>query len=221
MSVLLLGIFDFIGTVAFAISGAITGIQKRMDIFGVNILAILTACGGGLMRDIVMGNFPPQMFINPFYVLVAAIVANIVFCIMFFHKGVPEKFTGIYDRGLFVSDTLGLAAFMVDGVMIGANFGYADDLFLLVFLGFITGVGGGVLRDVLSNQMPAIFVKHVYALPVIIGGILMVFMHELFHAWNAAMVCSFVLVILLRVLARHFLWNLPKVDHGDVVSGPK
>lgn len=211
MSVLLLGIFDFIGTVAFAISGAITGIQKRMDIFGVNILAILTACGGGLMRDIVMGNFPPQMFINPFYVVVAAIVANIVFCIMFFHKGVPEKFSGLYDRGLFVSDTLGLAAFMVDGVMIGANFGYADDLFLLVFLGFITGVGGGVLRDVLSNQMPAIFVKHVYALPVIIGGILMVFMHELLNAWNAAMVCSFSLVILLRVLARHFLWNLPKV----------
>ena len=211
MSVLLLGIFDFIGTVAFAISGAITGIQKRMDIFGVNILAILTACGGGLMRDIVMGNFPPQMFINPFYVVVAAIVANIVFCIMFFHKGVPEKFSGLYDRGLFVSDTLGLAAFMVDGVMIGANFGYADDLFLLVFLGFITGVGGGVLRDVLSNQMPAIFVKHVYALPVIIGGILMVFMHELLNAWNAAVVCSFSLVILLRVLARHFLWNLPKV----------
>jgi uncharacterized membrane protein YeiH len=212
MSVLLLGIFDFIGTVAFAISGAITGIQKRMDIFGVNILAILTACGGGLMRDIVMGNFPPQMFVNPFYVVVAAIVANIVFCIMYFHKGVPEKFTGLYDRGLFVSDTLGLAAFMVDGVMIGANFGYADDLFLLVFLGFITGVGGGVLRDVLSNQMPAIFVKHVYALPVIIGGILMVLVHELFQAWNAAMVCSFALVILLRVLARHFLWNLPKVN---------
>ncbi|WP_026495962.1 trimeric intracellular cation channel family protein [Butyrivibrio sp. WCD3002] len=212
MSVLLLGIFDFIGTVAFAISGAITGIHKRMDIFGVNILAILTACGGGLMRDIVMGNFPPQIFVNPFYVIVAAIVANIVFCIMFFHKGVPDKFAGLYDRGLFICDTLGLAAFMVDGVMIGANFGYADDLFLLVFLGFITGVGGGVLRDVLSNQMPAIFVKHVYALPVIIGGILMVLIHETMNSWNAAMLCSFALVILLRVLARHFLWNLPKVN---------
>ncbi len=211
MSVILLGIFDFIGTVAFAISGAITGIHKKMDIFGVNILAILTACGGGLMRDIVMGNFPPQMFINPFYVLVAAIVANIVFLIMYFHKGVPEKFSGVYDRGLFVFDTLGLAAFMVDGVMIGANFGYEDDLFLLVFLGFLTGVGGGVLRDILSIQMPAIFVKHVYALPVIIGGIVMVIMHELMHTWNIAMVLSFALVITLRVMARHFRWNLPKV----------
>ncbi len=212
MSLSLLVIFDFIGTVAFAVSGAITGIQKRMDIFGVNILAILTACGGGLTRDIIMGNFPPQMFINPFYVLVAAVVANIVFGIMYFHKGIPQKFSGLYDRGLFIFDTVGLAAFMVDGVMIGANFGYEDDLFLLVFLGFITGVGGGVLRDVLSNQMPAIFVKHVYALPVIIGGILMVIMHELLETWNLAMVMSFALVIVLRVMARHFLWNLPKVN---------
>jgi uncharacterized membrane protein YeiH len=212
LSLSLLVIFDFIGTVAFAVSGAITGIQKRMDIFGVNILAILTACGGGLTRDIIMGNFPPQMFINPFYVLVAAVVANIVFGIMYFHKGIPQKFSGLYDRGLFIFDTVGLAAFMVDGVMIGANFGYEDDLFLLVFLGFITGVGGGVLRDVLSNQMPAIFVKHVYALPVIIGGILMVIMHELLGAWNLAMVMSFALVIVLRVMARHFLWNLPKVN---------
>ncbi|ADL33776.1 hypothetical protein bpr_I1034 [Butyrivibrio proteoclasticus B316] len=212
LSLSLLVIFDFIGTVAFAVSGAITGIQKRMDIFGVNILAILTACGGGLTRDIIMGNFPPQMFINPFYVLVAAVVANIVFGIMYFHKGIPQKFSGLYDRGLFIFDTVGLAAFMVDGVMIGANFGYEDDLFLLVFLGFITGVGGGVLRDVLSNQMPAIFVKHVYALPVIIGGILMVIMHELLGTWNLAMVLSFALVIVLRVMARHFLWNLPKVN---------
>lgn len=212
MSFTLLAIFDFIGTVAFAISGAITGIQKRMDIFGVNILAILTACGGGLMRDIIMGNFPPQMFINPFYVGIAVVVANIVFLIMYFHKGIPQKFSSVYDRGLFLCDTAGLAAFMVDGVMIGANFGYEDDFFLLVFLGFITGVGGGVLRDVLSNQMPAIFVKHVYALPVIIGGILMVIIHNITNAWNIAMVCSFLLVLLLRFCARHFLWNLPKVQ---------
>ncbi len=212
MSLVLLSVFDFIGTVAFAISGAITGIQKRMDIFGVNILAIVTACGGGVVRDIIMGNFPPQMFLNPFYVAVAAIVANIVFIIMYSRKEIPQKFSGLYERGLFIFDTLGLAAFMVDGVMIGANFGYEEDLFLLVFLGFVTGVGGGVLRDVLSIQMPAIFVKHVYALPVIIGGILMVVMHEILGGWNAAMVCGFSLVIILRVLARHFLWNLPKVN---------
>lgn len=209
---MLLIIFDLIGTVAFAISGAITGIKKRMDIFGVNILAIVTACGGGLLRDVVMGDFPPKMFVDPFYVAVAAIVANIVFLVMYFHRPIPQKFAGLYDKGLFVFDTLGLAAFMVDGVMIGANFGYEDDLFFLVFLGFLTGVGGGVLRDVLSIQMPAIFVKHVYALPVIFGGILMVVMHEVMGTWHAAMICGFLLVLVLRVMARHFLWNLPKVS---------
>ncbi len=209
---MLLTIFDLIGTVAFAISGAITGIKKRMDIFGVNILAIVTACGGGLLRDVVMGDFPPKMFVNPFYVAVAAIVANIVFLVMYFHRPIPQKFAGLYDRGLFIFDTLGLAAFMVDGVTIGANFGYEDDLFFLVFLGFLTGVGGGVLRDVLSIQMPAIFVKHVYALPVIVGGILMVFMHEIMGTWQVAMISGFLLVLLLRVMARHFLWNLPKVS---------
>ena len=209
---MLLIIFDLIGTVAFAISGAITGIKKRMDIFGVNILAIVTACGGGLLRDVVMGDFPPKMFVDPFYVAVAAIVANIVFLVMYFHGPIPQKFAGLYDRGLFVFDTLGLAAFMVDGVMIGANFGYEDDLFFLVFLGFLTGVGGGVLRDVLSIQMPAIFVKHVYALPVIFGGVLMVVMHEVMDTWHAAMICGFLLVLVLRVMARHFLWNLPKVS---------
>lgn len=212
MSSFLLLIFDLIGTVAFAISGAITGIEKRMDIFGVNILAILTACGGGLLRDIVMGDFPPHMFVNPLYVAVSVVVANIVFLIMYFHRPIPQKFTGLYDRGLFVCDTLGLGAFMVDGVMIGANFGYDEDLFFLVFLGFITGVGGGVLRDVLSNQMPAIFRKHVYALPVIIGAILMVALHEFTGMWHAAMIAGFALVLLLRVMARHFLWNLPKVS---------
>ena len=212
MSALLLFIFDLVGTIAFAISGAITGIHKKMDIFGVNILAIMTACGGGLTRDIVMGSFPPQMFLNPFYVIVAVIVANIVFFTMYFRKGAPLKFSRLYDNGLFIFDTIGLAAFMVDGVMIGANFGYEEDLFFLVFLGFITGVGGGVLRDVLSIQMPAIFVKHVYALPVIIGGIMMVTLHEIMHSWDTAMVISFALVIMLRVMASHFLWNLPKVE---------
>ncbi|WP_026651066.1 trimeric intracellular cation channel family protein [Butyrivibrio proteoclasticus] len=208
----LLFVFDLIGTIAFAISGAITGIQKRMDIFGVNILAIMTACGGGLVRDIVIGSFPPQMFINPFFVLVAFVVANIVFWIMYFHKGVPAKFSHLYDRALFVSDTLGLAAFMVDGVMIGVNSGYEDNMFLLAFLGFITGVGGGVFRDVLSVQMPAIFVKHVYAIAVIVGSIVMLVTELITNSWHIAMVVGFMVILILRYFARHFRWNLPKVN---------
>lgn len=212
MAFTLLGIFDLIGTIAFSISGALTGIRKKMDIFGVNILAILTACGGGLIRDITIGKIPPQMFLNPFYVLVAALVANIVFFIMFFHRELPQNMAEINEKALFVSDTLGLAAFMVDGVMIGVNAGYENNEFLLVFLGFITGVGGGVFRDVLSNQMPAIFVKHVYAMAVIVGSVFMIVVFKISGMWQAAMVSGFFVVLLVRYLARHFLWNLPKVE---------
>ena len=95
---------------------------------------------------------------------------------------------------------------------LGVHAGYEENAFLLVFLGFITGVGGGVLRDVLSNQMPAIFVKHVYALAVIVGSIFMLIIFELFGTWNIAMVLGFSVVLLVRLLARHFLWNLPKVE---------
>lgn len=212
MTYTLLEIFDLIGTVAFAISGAFTGIKKKMDIFGVNILAITTACGGGIIRDITIDRTPPGIFLDPFYVIVAVLVANVVFWIMYFHKEVPSNRAELYDKALFISDSLGLAAFTVDGIMIGVHAGYGDNAFLLCFLGFITGVGGGVLRDVLAIQMPAIFVKHIYALAVIIGSIGMLVSYEIFGTWNTAMVMGFTVVLLVRLLARHFLWNLPKVE---------
>ncbi len=212
MSFTLLEIFDLIGTIAFAISGAFTGIQKKMDVFGVNILAICTACGGGLMRDLLIGNIPPQMFIDPFYVAIAAIVANTVFIFMYSKRVLPGKNTKLYDLVYFTFDTIGLAAFMVDGVTIGVHSGYAENEFLLVFLGFITGVGGGLLRDILSVQMPAIFVKHVYALAVIVGGLSMILVHKICNIWQLSMVFGFTVVIIIRCLARYFLWNLPKVQ---------
>ena len=215
MSFTLLELFDLIGTIAFAISGAFTGIQKRMDIFGVNILAIITACGGGVLRDLIIGSNPPQMFVNPFYVVIAAVVANIVFFYMSMRREVPKAFSDIYDTVFFTFDTLGLAAFMVDGATIGVHRGYGNNAFLIVFLGFITGVGGGVLRDLLSIQMPAIFVKHVYALAVIIGGISMIFAHKITGVWQIAMVIGFVVVILIRYLAMHYRWNLPKLETID------
>ncbi len=211
MSFTLLGLFDLIGTIAFAISGAFTGIKKKMDIFGVNILAIITACGGGLLRDLIIGSTPPQMFVNPFYVAASAVVANIVFIFMSTRRKVPQKFTDLYDRVFFIFDTIGLAAFMVDGATIGVHRGYGDSSFLIVFLGFITGVGGGLLRDILSIQMPAIFVKHVYALAVVIGGISMIIVHKITGIWQMAMVTGFIVVILIRYLARHYKWNLPKI----------
>lgn len=211
MSVTLLTIFDFIGTVAFAISGAFVGIHKKMDIFGVNVLAVTTACGGGMMRDLVIGSLPPQMFRNPIYVLVALVVANIVFLLMYRHRHMPKKLAPLYDEMLFWFDSLGLAAFTADGVMVGIRAGYADNYFLLWFLGFLTAVGGGALRDVMACQTPDIFRKHIYAVAAIAGAILMTVLRHYLGQENIPMICGFLLVLILRKLAAHFRWNLPKV----------
>ena len=207
----LLFYFDLIGTIAFSISGAFVAIRKGMDIFGVNVLAVTTACGGGLMRDLIIGSIPPQMFRNPFFVVVAVIVANVVFLLMYLHRHMPRKAHQIYDQMLFWFDTLGLAAFMVDGVMAGIALGHGDNAFLICFLGFITAVGGGALRDVLAGQMPDIFRKHIYAVAAIAGAVLMVLIMRLFDSQRTAMISGFLLVLVLRKLAAHFLWNLPKV----------
>lgn len=211
MSLSLLTVFDLIGTIAFSISGAFVGIRKEMDIFGVNVLAMTTACGGGVMRDLIIGDVPPKMFRNPVYAIIALIVANIVFLLMYRHEHMPRKLTPVYDQMLFWFDTLGLAAFTVDGVMVGVEAGFYDNAFLLIFLGFLTGVGGGALRDIMANQMPDIFKKHIYAVADIAGGILMTLVFHATGSQRAAMICGFLLVLILRNLAKHFQWNLPKV----------
>ena len=207
----LLFLFDLIGTIAFAISGAFVGIRKEMDIFGVNVLAVTTACGGGLMRDLIIGSIPPQMFRNPFFVMVAIVVANVVFLLMYLHRHMPRKVVPLYDKLLFWFDSLGLAAFTVDGVMAGIAMGYGDNVFLICFLGFLTAVGGGALRDVLAGQTPDIFRKHIYAVAAIAGAVLMAGLLRLIGSQQIAMVGGFLQVPVLRYLAARFLWNLPKV----------
>lgn len=211
----MLFLFDLIGTIAFAISGAFVGIRKGMDIFGVNVLAVTTACGGGLMRDLIIGSIPPQMFRNPFFVMVAIVVANVVFLLVYLHRHMPRKVAPLYDKLLFWFDSLGLAAFTVDGVMAGIAMGYGDNEFLICFLGFMTAVGGGALRDVLAGQTPDIFRKHVYAVAAIAGAVLMVALLRLFGSEQIAMLGGFLLVLVLRFLAAHFRWNLPKVKMDE------
>ena len=115
-------LMDITGTIAFAVSGALVAIHHKMDIFGVNILAVVTATGGGMIRDIIIGTLPPVMFRDSLYVLVAAIMANITFVYLYFHKkAASETVTKFYEQLYFWFDTLGLAAFTADGVVAGYN----------------------------------------------------------------------------------------------------
>lgn len=215
MTVSFIFVMDIIGTIAFAISGAMVAIQKKMDIFGVNILAITTATGGGVIRDLLIGHTPPVMFSNPIYVLIAILTANLVFVILFFHrKHFGTNVVNMYERLLFWCDTLGLAAFSVDGVVAGMQTEHGENIFLLVFLGTITGVGGGVVRDMMANEMPYIFVKHIYAIASILGALTAA---VLWKSWgqNFAMSAGFAVTIVIRALAAHYRWNLPRISKED------
>lgn len=205
-------IMELLGTIAFAASGAMVGIQKKMDIFGVCVLGVVTSVGGGLTRDIILNITPPNAFKNPVYVIVATITSCIVFTVIYFRRGLLEgHIRQIYDKVMLIMDTIGLGIFTVMGVYTGFQYGYYRHTFLLVFVGTITGVGGGVLRDIMAGVPPYIFVKHIYACASIVGAIATVYIYRKFGMLEAMIIGSG-LVILIRYLAAHFHWNLPRLN---------
>ena len=120
----------------------------------------------------------------------------------------------VYAKVFFWFDTLGLAAFSVDGVYAGLSVGRHKSVFLLTFLGVMTGVGGGVLRDLLANQMPVILTRNIYACASIAGALVMALCLEGGVERNTAILAGFFTVILIRCMAHRFKWNLPKVTSG-------
>ena len=205
---------EMAGTIAFAASGAMVGVERNMDIFGVSVLGVVTAVGGGMIRDIVLGIIPPNVFTNPVYALVATITSCVVFLVFYWKRQLLEGHMRLtYDRVMLVMDSIGLGIFTVVGVNTGIRSGYMDNVFLLVFLGTITGVGGGLLRDMMAGVPPYIFVKHIYACASIVGAVVCVYMNRFVGNVEAMMVACFV-IILIRYLAAHYRWNLPRLHNG-------
>ena len=199
-------IFELVGTVAFAASGAMTGIKKNMDIFGVCILALTTAVGGGVIRDLILGNTPPATFRDPIYAAVALAAALVLFFSRV--RRLLMHNTVLFDKAMFWMDTAGLGIFTVVGIRTAYAHVPQATVFLLVFVGVITGVGGGVLRDVLSNQKPYIFVKHFYACPTLIGALLCALCWR--HLGDIpSMLLGAAVILVLRLCAAHFRWGLP------------
>ncbi|MDO4519918.1 MAG: trimeric intracellular cation channel family protein [Eubacteriales bacterium] len=204
-------VMEIIGTISFAASGAMIGIQHKMDVFGVSVLGVITSVGGGMMRDLVLGIIPPNVFVDPIYALIASIVSVIIFLIAKY-GGVlnREGFKCHYDRSMWIMDTIGLGIFTAVGVSIGVRHGYLNNAFLLVFLGTISGVGGGVIRDIMANEPPYILYKHIYACASIVGAIVCVIGYRNATP-NTAMIISSLTVMLIRFLAIWFKWNLPSI----------
>ncbi len=204
-------IMEIIGTIAFASSGAMVGIQKEMDIFGVAVLGMTTAVGGGMIRDLILGVAPPVMFQDPVYAIVAIVVSCLVFFAIAANRHLPESHLYVlYEKLMLFCDSLGLGIFTVVGVNAALNMGYETTGFLQVFVGVLTGVGGGCVRDMMAGNMPYIFVKHVYASASIIGAISCVFLTRAFGELTGMLVGA-ALVLLIRCLAAHYKWNLPRI----------
>ena len=200
-------IVELIGTMAFAASGAMTGIKKNMDIFGVCILALTTAVGGGVIRDLILGSTPPATFRDPIYATVAIVTALVLFLPRVRRLLMWDQ--ALFDLCLFLMDTAGLAIFTVMGIRVAYAYVPQATLFLLAFVGVVTGVGGGVLRDIMAGDTPYIFVKHIYACASLVGAL------ACGLAWHhlgemGSMLLGGGLVVLIRCLSAHYRWNLPR-----------
>lgn len=207
-------LIELCGTVAFAVSGAMLGVRKEMDVFGVCIMGVTASCAGGILRDLLLGQLPPSIFSHPIYAETAIAVSLLVF--------IPKVRRALlyrhgYETAMLVADAAGLGLFTAVGVAAAFDCGYGDSTFFAVFLGVITGVGGGVLRDVLAGTAPYIFVKHIYACASIAGALLCALLWPLMGQTAAMAVCT-VAVLLIRLLAAHFRWSLPKAHMEEAVS---
>lgn len=198
--------FEIIGTVAFAASGAFTGQKKQMDLLGICVLGCVTAVGGGIIRDLLLGLTPPKTFEHPIYIIIA-IITSLVCCLPMVTKTLREK--SILDSQIMrLMDSIGLGVFTVLGIQTAQEYSTGHNLFLLVLVGVLTGVGGGVVRDVLAGERPYIFIKHFYATASLIGAILCALLWDHIDI-PVNIIISALVVIVLRQLAAKFRWKLP------------
>ena len=201
-------VLEVIGVVAFSLSGALTAMKKGMDIFGACVLGMVTAIGGGIIRDLILGVSPPVAFVNPIHATIGFLLPALTYIpkIQVFFTRSTHK---VYDTCLLFADSVGLGVFTVIGINACFCTISNPNVFTAVFLGVITGIGGGILRDVLSLNIPKVFIKHFYACASILGA-LIYFLSRLYLGEIVASISGIAATVLLRVLASLFRWRLPK-----------
>ena len=147
-------ILELIGAAAFSVSGAMVAIEKRADIFGVIFLAVTTALGGGVIRDVLIGRIPPVMFVSYWYILIAVLAALAVFIDAYVRSEKYKLHIYKLDAVNNIFDAIGLAVFTISGM--NAAMGVSDNVLLLLFVGMATGIGGGMLRDVMTKDRKSV-----------------------------------------------------------------
>lgn len=202
---------ECLGAIAFALSGTLVAIEKRADAVGAFVLSLTTAFGGGLIRDIILGITSPSLLSDSdtqLQALIAVTMAMICYFLAFFRRTAGFLDRHKNDLLLNLLDAVGLGVFCIVGVNVAISQGYQDHPILLVFMGCITGVGGGILRDMFGNTIPMVFRKHIYLLPAVVGSLIYVYTLEPLNELPA-MLISITFITTVRVLAGIFRWNLP------------
>lgn len=195
-------LIDILGTAAFAISGVFAAMEKKLDIFGIFVIAFITAIGGGTIRDVIIGDTPVGWMRSRNYSIVIFTSAAIA---MFFYKVISN-----YGKILTVFDSIGLGFFTIVGIHKGIEFDFSPSL--CIALGTITACFGGLIRDIILNQIPYIFHKEIYATACIAGGVLYFILSNTGLAEEVldAICISFIVVI--RLIAVKYNWRLPGVS---------
>lgn len=193
-------LLDYIGTFVFAISGALAGMNRKFDPFGVLILATVTAVGGGSLRDALIGRTPVgwMMDVNYAWIILAGAVTAMIF----------RNYLSYLRRTMFLFDAIGLGLFTIIGVEVSSAAGLAPPICIL--LGTISASFGGVIRDVLCSQVPLIFHKEVYASLSMLGGICYLLLETTGVPTEINYLTTSALVVLLRIAAVRSKWVLPK-----------
>ena len=205
---------ELIGTVAFAITGVITAIEKKFDIFGAIVLGTVTAVGGGIVRDIILGYLPPMAFRKSVYAITAVVTSLAVFWIAYFFGKRIQKHYDVYSQVINIFDSIGLSVFVIGGVNSAIACGFEENMFLTVFVATLTGVGGGVMRDIMAGRVPKILRKRIYALAAIIGSVIYyILIHYNLCSSTLAITIGAGSVLVIRILATIFRWNLPTVKN--------
>ena len=192
---------DLIGTFAFAISGALVASKKDFDLFGVIIIAFVTAVGGGMLRDILINAHPINWIGDLNYIWV--ILSAVIFTFLFKSKIAP------LSKTMFLFDTIGIGVFTILGVQKGLNFDLHP--FVALTMGMVSAVFGGVIRDVLTNQVPLIFHKEIYASACLLGGLTYLISSQFIHIEWVPFIIGASTVIIVRSIAVKYQLELPKI----------
>jgi len=199
MEINLFNILEILGTAAFAISGALSAMNRKLDVFGIFIIAFVTGIGGGTVRDILIGNTPVTWMDNIIYIYLIGIVT--ILSIIF------RKKINYLKTSLFLFDTIGLGIFTIIGVETGIQNNL--DPIISVALGVMTGTFGGVIRDILCNEIPVIFRKEIYATACLIGGLVFIILRKLGVEREIIYIVTSLIVISIRLVVVKFKISLP------------